>query len=242
MRASARNRDVLAARNWQGVELVRSRRAAARIASAIAGIDTAFYLVHSMAAGSDFGRLDLEAADNFARAAAGAGVKRIVYLGGLVPGDADSEHLLSRRDTGERLRAHPVPVTEIRAGIIVGPGSAAFRGHARPGAAPAGHDHAALGAAPPNPRRWRSPTCLHYLARSPARSPAMAGGIYDAAGPETLTYEAMMRAIARLMGRRAPWIIPVPVLTPELSAPLAAEVRHRRADQHRARAHRRAQA
>ena len=53
-------------------------------------------------------------------------MRRIVYLGGLIPDEADSEHLISRRDTGERLRAGPVPVTEIRAGIIVGPGSAAY--------------------------------------------------------------------------------------------------------------------
>ena len=73
-----------------------------------------------------FARLDLEAADNFARAAATAGVKRIVYLGGLVPRDAATEHLLSRKETGDRLRAGTVPVTEVRAGIIVGPGSAAY--------------------------------------------------------------------------------------------------------------------
>ena len=90
------------------------------------GVDTAYYLVHSMAAGRDFGRLDLQAAEHFAAAAAQAGVRRIVYLGGLIPDEADSEHLISRRDTGERLRAGPVPVTEIRAGIIVGPGSAAY--------------------------------------------------------------------------------------------------------------------
>jgi uncharacterized protein YbjT (DUF2867 family) len=216
VRASARNRDVLVARNWPGVELVEADALQPEsLPAALSGIDTAYYLVHSMAAGSDFGRLDLEAADNFARAAAGAGVKRIVYLGGLVPEDADSEHLLSRRDTGQRLRAHAVPVTEIRAGIIVGPGSAAIE---------VMRDlvlHLPVMITP----RWvraKSPplalaNLLHYLAEAPL-VPEMAGGIYDAAGPETLTYEAMMRAIARLMGKRAPWIVPVPVLTPELSA------------------------
>ena len=68
----------------------------------------------------------LAAARAFAAAAAAAGVARIVYLGGLVPPDADSEHLVSRRETGEVLRAGPVPVTELRAGIIVGAGSAAY--------------------------------------------------------------------------------------------------------------------
>jgi uncharacterized protein YbjT (DUF2867 family) len=79
-----------------------------------------------MAAGRHFGQIDLQAARNFAQAAAAAGVRRIVYLGGLVPPDADSEHLVSRRDTGEVLRAGTVPVTELRAGIIVGAGSAAY--------------------------------------------------------------------------------------------------------------------
>ena len=168
-----------------------------------------------MSAGADFGRLDLVAAENFALACAAAGVKRIVYLGGLVPAGASSEHLLSRRDTGERLRAHPVPVTEIRAGIILGPGSAAFE---------VMRDlvlHLPVMVTP----RWvraKSPpialdNLLHYLVEAPG-VPEMAGGIYDAAGPETLTYEAMMRAICRILGRREPWILPVPVLTPELSA------------------------
>lgn len=216
VRAAARNRKVLEARGWADVALVAADALKPEtLAEAVAGIDVAYYLVHSMAAGRDFGRLDLEAADNFARACAVAGVKRIVYLGGLVPEGADSEHLLSRRDTGERLRGHPVPVTEIRAGIIVGPGSAAFE---------VMRDlvlHLPVMVTP----RWvhkRSqpialPNLLHYLAETPLR-PEMAGGIYDAAGPETLTYEAMMRTICRTMGHREPWILPVPVLTPELSA------------------------
>mgnify|MGYP001267179710 CR=1 FL=1 len=216
MRAAARNRKVLEARGWKGVELVAADALdPASLASAVAGIDVAYYLVHSMSAGRDFGRLDLEAATNFARACAAAGVKRIVYLGGLVPEDADSEHLLSRRDTGARLREFPVPVTEIRAGIIVGPGSAAFE---------VMRDlvlHLPIMVTP----RWvrsKSPpialdNLLHYLLEAPAVA-SMAGGTFDAAGPETLTYEAMMRAICRVLGRREPWILPVPLLSPALSA------------------------
>ncbi len=89
---------------------------------ALAGIDTAYYLVHSMAAGRDFAAIDRQAAGNFARAAADAGVRRIVYLGGLIPPNPRSQHLLSRAETGEVLRSFPVPVTEIRAGMIIGPG------------------------------------------------------------------------------------------------------------------------
>jgi uncharacterized protein YbjT (DUF2867 family) len=168
-----------------------------------------------MAAGKDFGHLDRAAAANFARAAANAGVRRIVYLGGLVPPDAASEHIVSRRETGFILREGPVPVTELRAGIIVGPGSAAFE---------VMRDlvyHLPVMITP----RWvraRSPpialdNLLEYLVRLPSIEKA-AGRVFDAAGPETLTYEAMMRILAEVAGRRAPLIIPVPVLSPRLSS------------------------
>jgi uncharacterized protein YbjT (DUF2867 family) len=216
VRATARDPRVLESRPWPDVERVAADALNAEsLPAALAGVEVAYYLVHSMAAGQDFGRLDLVAADNFARAAHAAGVKLIVYLGGLIPDSAESEHLLSRRDTGDRLRSHPVPVVEIRAGIIIGPGSAAFE---------VMRDlvlHLPVMVTP----RWvraKSPpialeNLLHYLTEAPA-IPEMAGRIFDAAGPETLTYEDMMRKICRIVGRRNPLIIPVPVLTPELSA------------------------
>ena len=127
VRAAARNIDVLQARDWHGVELAQADALDSRtLTSALSHVDVAFYLVHSMAAGRDFSKLDLIAARNFAAAAASAGVKRIVYLGGLVPENPRGEHIVSRRETGDTLRSGSVPVTEVRAGIIVGPGSAAF--------------------------------------------------------------------------------------------------------------------
>jgi uncharacterized protein YbjT (DUF2867 family) len=182
---------------------------------ALADVDTAYYLVHSMAAGRDFGRLDLQAARNFATAAERAGVRRIIYLGGLVPDDAASEHIRSRRDTGEMLRRGRVPVTELRAGIIVGPGSAAFE---------VMRDlvyHLPVMVTP----RWvraKSPpialeNLMEYLVRLPAID-AAAGRVFDAAGPELLTYEDMMRTLADVAGRRRPWILPVSVLSPKLSS------------------------
>jgi len=91
VRASGRNRKVLEARGWQGVELVEADALRPEsLPAALAGVDTAYYLVHSMAAGQDFGRLDLQAASHFAAAADSAGVRRIVYLGGLIPEGADS--------------------------------------------------------------------------------------------------------------------------------------------------------
>src|SRR6185369_364936 len=95
---------------------------------ALTGIDTAYYLVHSMAAGRDFAEADRRAAENFGRAAARAGVRRIVYLGGLVdPTASRSRHLESRAETGDALRAGGVPVVEFRAGVVVGAGSLSFK-------------------------------------------------------------------------------------------------------------------
>ena len=216
VRASARDRTVLEARGWTGAEIVAADALVpASLAPALAGVEVAYYLVHSMAAGKDFGRLDRIAAANFARAAAEAGVRRVVYLGGLVPPDASSEHIVSRRETGVVLREGSVPVTELRAGIIVGPGSAAFE---------VMRDlvyHLPVMITP----RWvraRSPpialeNLLTYLVRLPWIDEA-AGQVYDAAGPETLSYEVMMRTLAEVAGRRAPLIVPVPVLSPGLSA------------------------
>ena len=215
VRASGRNRKVLEARGWQGVELVEADALRPdSLPAALAGVDIAYYLVHSMAAGQDFGRLDLQAASHFAAAAAQAGVRRIVYLGGLIPEDADSEHLVSRRDTGERLRAGPVPVTEIRAGIIVGPGSAAYE------VVRDLVNHLPLMLTPRWVRSKSSPIALdnllEYLVRVASLDEA-AGRILDAAGPDYLSYEDVMRQYGQVVGRR-PRIVPVPVLTPELSA------------------------
>ena len=125
VRASSRNPEVLEARRWQGVEIASADALdPGSLEAALEGVDTAYYLVHSMAAGKRFPLLDAEAAGNFALAAARQGVRRIVYLGGLVPEDVQSTHLRSRRDTGDILRSGDVDVTEVRAGMIIGPGSA----------------------------------------------------------------------------------------------------------------------
>ncbi|MFP4129115.1 MAG: DUF2867 domain-containing protein [Halorhodospira sp.] len=216
VRAIARNREVLAARGWEGAELAAADALRPEtLPEALAGADIAYYLVHSMGSGKDFGRLDIEAARNFAHAAAEAGVRRIVYLGGLVPESASSAHILSRQQTGDTLREGRVPVTELRAGIIVGPGSAAFE---------VMRDlvlHLPVMVTP----RWvfaSSPPIalqdlLEYLRRAP-QAPGTAGRILDVAGPEHLTYAQMMRTLAEEAGRRPPRIIPVPLLSPKLSS------------------------
>ena len=215
VRATARNVEVLRDRGWEGAELAAADALdPASLDAVLEGVDTAYYLVHSMAAGSDFPAIDAEAASNFAAAAARAGVRRIVYLGGLIPEDVESRHLKSRKQTGDILRQGPVPVTEIRAGMIIGPGSAAWE------VIRDLVNHLPLMITP----RWveskSTPIALGNLLRYLAEVPAIeetAGEIYDVGGPDVLTYREIMRRYGRLVGKR-PVIIPVPVLTPGLSS------------------------
>lgn len=215
VRASARNPDVLQGRGWHGVELVQADALKPEtLTPALDDVDVAYYLVHSMAAGRGFARLDREAADNFSRAAAEAGVRRIVYLGGLAPSQPVSEHLRSRRETGERLRTGTVPVTEIRAGMIVGPGSAAFE------VVRDLVNHLPVMLTPRWVRSRSSPIALENLMEYLLRVPHMdqtAGNCYDVGGPEVLSYEDIMRQYADVVGKH-PVIITVPVLSPRLSS------------------------
>lgn len=215
VRASARSLNALESRGWQGADLVAADALQpATLAAALQGVDTAYYLVHSMAAGRDFGALDLQAADNFSAAAAAAGVRRIVYLGGLIPADADSEHLTSRRDTGVRLRQGAVPVTEIRAGIVVGAGSAAYE------VIRDLVNHLPFMLTPKWVQSKSAPIALdnllEYLVRIATIDEA-AGQVLDAAGPDYISYEEVMRQYGQAVGRR-PRILRVPLLTPTLSA------------------------
>lgn len=215
VRAAARRRATLEARGWTDVELVEADALdPASLGAALDGIDVAYYLVHSMAAGRDFPALDREAAANFRDAAALAGVGTIVYLGGLRPSGDASTHLASRGETGDILREGSVPVIEIRAGIIIGPGSAAFE---------VIRDlvfHLPAMITPQWVRSRAQPIALgdvlDYLARI-GNFPEAAGAIYDVGGPEVLTYEELIRQFGDLVGRR-PLIVPVPVLTPKLSS------------------------
>lgn len=215
VRAASRHREVLEGRHWAGVELVEADAFSAEsLDAALDGIEVAYYLVHSMASGRDYAEQDRRAALEFREAATRAGVGRIVFLGGLQPSGGASEHLSSRAETGEVLRGGSVPVTELRAGIIVGPGSAAFEvirdlvNHLRVMVTP----------------RWvRSRTqpiglddLLAYLVGVIEREET-AGGIFDVAGAETLTYQELMSEYAKVTGRRI-LLIPVPVLTPRLSS------------------------
>ena len=215
VRATARDRSVLEGRDWNGVDLVSADALKPEtLMETLSGIDVAYYLVHSMAAGRDFARLDRMAADHFREAADRAGVQRIIYLGGLQPPAGRSEHLASRHETGERLRASAVPVTELRAGVIVGPGSAAFE---------VIRDLVYHLPVMTTPRWVRSRTqpialddLLGYLVGA-LDAPATTGRTFDVGGPEALSYEQMLQQFAEVVGRRV-LILPLPVLTPRLSS------------------------
>ena len=187
------------------------RRSVSRV---LEGADVVYYLVHSLGS-ADFEEQDLKAAETTARAAERAGVKQLVYLGGLGDDSPDlSAHLRSRRETGKRLAATSVPVTTLRAAMVVARGSAAFETIA------ALVDRLPAMVTP----RWVStrtqPVALSdvvaYLAGVCGLEPAF-GVAYDVGGPEVMTYREMIERIAVLRGRH-PFIFEVPVLTPYLSS------------------------
>jgi uncharacterized protein YbjT (DUF2867 family) len=172
---------------------------------ALEGVETAYYLVHSMEAArpgangdGDFGARDRRAATNFAEAAAAAGVERIVYLGGIVPpGAAISPHLASRLEVEEILLGAVPGSTALRASIIVGAGSSSFRllvrlvERLRLLPFPAWRDNRT------QPIFERD--AIEYLARTPA-VPDAAGRSLDVVGPDVLRYGEMIERIADAMG------------------------------------------
>jgi uncharacterized protein YbjT (DUF2867 family) len=175
--------------------------------------DVVLHLVHSLGR-PDFAEVDRLAAENVARAAEQIGVRQIVYLGGLGSEGTDSEHLLSRAETAEVLASGRVPVTTLRAGMVVGPGSAAFE------TIRALVDRLPVMVTP----RWVStptqPVALGDVARYLAGVcglEAAYGESYDVGGPEVMSYREMIERIARIRGRRI-LVVEVPVLTPRLSS------------------------
>jgi uncharacterized protein YbjT (DUF2867 family) len=184
------------------------------LARALEGVDVAYHLVHSLGS-KDFHERDLRAAAVVAGCSADAGVGQIVYLGGL--GDAAprlSPHLQSRRETGKRLAAGPVPVTTLRAAMVVGKGSAAFE------TIVALVDRLPAMVCPSWVSTPTQPVALTDIVRflaGVAGLPAALGETLDAGGPEVMTYRDMIERIARLRGRH-PLIVEVPVLTPRLSS------------------------
>jgi uncharacterized protein YbjT (DUF2867 family) len=181
---------------------------------ALEGAEIVYYLVHSLGT-AGFEDRERRSADNVARAAENAGLRQIVYLGGLGDDSDDlSPHLRSRRETERRLASGSVPVTTLRAGMVVAKGSAAFETIA------ALVDRLPVMILP----RWaKTPTqpialtdVVRYLAGVCGNAEAF-GKTYDVAGPDVMSYAEMISRIGRLKGK-APYLVEVPVLTPWLSA------------------------
>jgi len=218
LRCLVRDRGKADDRAWPpGVEIIEGDvLEPASLEKAMQDIEVIYYLIHSMAAGEErFENLDRTAAANVAKAASAAGVKRIIYLGGLGKRDTDqSPHLRSRHEVGNILREGPVPVTEFRAAVIVGSGSISFE-----------MIHHLVNRLPVMicPRWVYTLTqpiaiadVLRYLVACP-EYPESAGQILDIGGPKVLSYRDMMLMVARVLGLRR-WLIRVPVLTPRLSS------------------------
>ena len=200
-----------------GVELARADMLEpATLAQALAGIDTVFYLVHAMSAGrAGFERRDREAAENFVAAAGKAGVRRVIYLGGLgETGDDLSEHLRSRLEVAEILKRGRFATTFLRAAIILGAGGASFE------MVRCLVNRLPVMIVP----RWVTTRCqpiavddvIDYLAGC-LSDERTTGRTFDIGGPEVLTYQEMMERFGRIEGRNL-LIVPVPVLTPKLSS------------------------
>lgn len=182
---------------------------------AMTGVDVAYYLVHSLAAGEDFHERDLDAARAFGAAFAAAGGHRIIYLGGLGNPATDlSPHLRSRQQTGDALRESGLPVTEFRAAVIVGAGSLSFE------MVRYLTERVPVMVCP----RWvytqiqpiAIRNVLDYLVAA-LDTPASAGRTIEIGGADVVTYGEMMTEYARVRGLRRV-MLPVPVLTPRLSS------------------------
>lgn len=217
VRVLTRDASRLAGRDWSAsVETVEGDVLdPATLAPALTGIDTAYYLIHSMGSGDSFVERDQRAAENFGRAAADAGVRRIIYLGGLGQSDADlSHHLRSRQHVGDTLRESGVPVTEFRAAVIVGSGSISFE------MVRYLTERVPFMICP----RWvftriqpiAIRDVLAYLLAA-LETPASAGEVIEIGGADVTTYGGMMLGYAQARDLQR-WLIPVPVLTPRLSS------------------------
>jgi uncharacterized protein YbjT (DUF2867 family) len=183
------------------------------LGAALAGCRAAYYLVHSLAS-KDFQRLDAAAARAFGQAAADAGVEQIIYLGGL-GSDQDqlSKHLSSRREVEGLLGSAGVPVTVLRAGILIGSGGISWEITRQL------VDHLPAMITP----RWVNTRTqpiavddvVRYLVGVLGRQEAL-GAVYEVGGQEVLKYSDMLRRVARIKKRRL-LIVPVPLLSPGLS-------------------------
>ena len=179
--------------------------------AALSGVGTAFYLVHSMAMGTSFRDLDRRLASTFGRAAASAGVRRIVYVGGL--GEApSSDHLASRHEVGAALGEAGVPVVELRAAVVFGAGGISFEMLRYL------TERLPFMVCPRWVRTRIQPIALADLLAYLEQSLDVEPGIYQVGGAHATTYEEMILEYARVRGLRRRRILNIPWLTPRLSS------------------------
>jgi uncharacterized protein YbjT (DUF2867 family) len=217
LRCLARSPEKMRSRVQPGTEIVQGDVLdPASLDRALQGVQTAYYLVHLMSESKDFEKEDRQAATNFAQAAKNAGVRRIIYLGGLGD-DADpklSPHLRSRHEVGQILRDSGVETIEFRASLVIGTGSLPFD------LVKSLTDRLPVMLCP----RWlTTPTqpiavddVLAYVLAAKDLPPGESR-IFEIGSPDVTTYGGMIREYARQKGLRR-WLISVPVLTPYLSS------------------------
>ncbi len=221
VRCLARSAAKLRARPWasrEGIEVFEGEVGNEEtLIGALEGCDAAYYLIHSMEASvGEYRSQDFALAEAFGRACAKAGVKRILYLGGLGEvGEGLSKHLTSRREVETALASGGVPVTVLRAAMIIGSGSASFE------ILRYLVERLPVMVTP----RWVSTESqpiairdvLFYLIEALA-VPETVGKTIDIGGPDVLSYADLMREMASAIGLKRRLVIPVPVLTPRLSS------------------------
>jgi uncharacterized protein YbjT (DUF2867 family) len=216
VRCLARSAETLAKRCGPDTEVVAGDVLARESLDApLAGVDTAYYLIHSMGATGDFEKEDREAAANFASAAKAAGVRRIIYLGGLGEDTKDlSKHLRSRQEVGRVLRESGAEVIELRASIVIGSGSLSYelvRNLVERLPVMICPSWVSVAAQP-----IAIEDLLDYLLEA-MEVRTDGSRVFEIGGPEQVSYGDLMREYARQRGLRR-WMIPVPVLTPYLSS------------------------
>ncbi|MFI2782396.1 SDR family oxidoreductase [Streptomyces sp. ALB3] len=221
VRCLARSPEKLRDHPWAGeVDVVKGDVTDAEsVGAAMRGIDIAYYLVHALTAGPGFEKTDSEAARIFGEQAKAAGVRRIVYLGGLTPAGVPvgelSPHLRSRAEVGRILLGSGVPTTALRAAVIIGSGSASFEMLRYL------TERLPVMVTPSWVSTRIQPIAvrdvLRYLVGS-AHMPADVNRTFDIGGPDVMTYRDMMQKYAQVAGLRHRLILPVPMLSPGLSS------------------------
>ena len=219
VRCMARDPGKLSDRPWSGdIEIAAADALeGTRVRRALESVDVAYYLIHSLGTGASFEQRDRDAAAIFANAAMSAGVRRIVYLGGIISSDGSglSPHLRSRAEVGDILLGSGVPAAALQAAVIIGSGSASFEMLRYL------TERLPVMVTPKWVETRIQPIAVHDVLRYLVGCAALPPGVsrrFDIGGPDVLTYAGMMRRYSEVAGLRPRVLLPVPLLTPRLSS------------------------